>query len=184
MNDKLQLTVSRTFLETALDGGREGEVMTLGPEGLELILVRNGMEKDLRQAFRSGVSRYSYWESFTPVPIPLWIFFFTPPLEAFDVFLDPGLVKREVVQAFLEMPDGECSRLQVFLTDRCEPCEKLDLMLDERVVPPLKKTLQKHLVNAYGRQDFSRSVQTVRRFNVSALWGFGMAFPRPMGKNA
>ncbi len=182
MNDKIQMNLSRPLLETALGEREEGELMTLGPHGLELVLVRKNVEEGLHRAFCSGISKYSYWESFTPVPIPVWVFFFTPPLEAFDVLMNPALVKREAIHAFLEAPHGDCGRLRVFLVQRWEPREKLDLMLDERVIPPFKRTLEKHLRSAFDFQEFLRSVETVRRFNVSALWRFGMPFAGPGGK--
>lgn len=173
------LPVNVTELEKALDGKEEGECMTLDSSGIHLMLLRSGVSDVLLEAFRQGVVRYTYWESSTPAPIPVWVFFFSPPLDAFDVTLDINLPGREGVDAFLGSVKERRPIIHMTLVESCTSRAKLEIPLHPRAEELFTATLSRWRRMPYGEQDYLESRATVRRFNVSALARFGMPFHGP-----
>ncbi len=180
MKGRLCLPVSSTQLEKALDGNQEGDAMILDSLGVHLVLVRPIMNNEIQEAFCRGVVRYTYWESSTPVPIPVWVFFFPPPLDAFDVVLSPHYLADEGILHNILHPSQEKSvLLHMVLAEKYAPKAELDLSLDPRAAALFRGTLKRWQRKPFGEEDYAESRATVRKFNASALARFGMSFRGP-----
>ncbi len=176
----MELLLNRAFLKEVLDGKPEGEGLVLHCGALHLLLVRPRVDAELLHAFRQGVTSYTYWESSTPAPVPVWIFFFTPPLEACDVPFNPNLADGEEAARYLGSPNEECRALHVHLLEGWLPRESVQIRLAPQAVAGFKKTLTRYLREGHGLLGFRQAMETVRKFNVSALSRFGMSFRVPV----
>ena len=76
---------------------REGAIMELWENGLVVVTQFPGLRQSELDAFYQGFKIYSYLESWTPVPIVVWVFEFPKSHGQIDSTFNAKFVERDLV---------------------------------------------------------------------------------------
>ena len=95
----------------------EGTIMELCGSGLVVIIQMPNLAKKEFQAFKKSLKSYSYFESKTPVPVPIWEFDFPKPHGQIYVNFNARIVDAGILKPYLDNSQGIKNALTFYLLD-------------------------------------------------------------------
>lgn len=163
--------------------GREGAVMELWKDGLVVLIQMPGLSREERKAFEKSFKRYVYFESGTAVPVAVWVFDFPGPHGPIDCNFDSRLVRRELMDWYLDDRDGGIKNaVTFFLLDRNILRGMKYVGLDPEAVKLFHATIRKQLALDYSAAEHDKYFTGVYGFSAGELMSMGRVFRHRSGK--
>lgn len=158
---------------------QEGAVMELWQDGMTVLIQMPNLTRQEKQAFKKSFSRYSFFESNTPVPIPVWVFDYKKPFGQIDVNFDARKVKPEYVADYLTPEDGQVkNRLMFYLLDGDILTGIKMVGLRPAAVKMFHDTIKKQLETGYTAAEYDRYLQGLFNFSTDELFKMGKVFKK------
>jgi hypothetical protein len=131
----------------------QGNPMADGPT---MLIQYPGLTRPELKAFKKGFKLYSFTESTTPVPVPLWVFEWPKPFGAIDVGFNARLVGSDYIENFLDTAGGVKNRLIIHLLDGLILRVNKMVGLDPAAVELFHETIKKQLATDYSDFEYAK----------------------------
>ena len=135
-----------------------------------------GLRREERRAFKKGLTRYSYLESTTPVPVAYWIFNFPNPHGPVECNFNSRIVEPEYIESYLDTSEGIKNAVTFYLLDNRILRGMRLVGLDPEAVKLFHLTITKQLEREYSQQDYAKYLAGLYEFDVNELFSMGKGF--------
>lgn len=152
---------------------QEGAVMELYKDGLTVLIQFPRITSEELKAFKNSFNSYSYFESGTPIPIPVFVFPFLKPFGAIDVNFNARVAKKKHLENYLST--GGNAIYFHLLDGNILKANKL-VGLDHKAVNLFKNTIKKQLQIEYNTEDYSKYLDGIYKYNANELFKMGQIF--------
>jgi hypothetical protein len=157
---------------------QEGAVMELWKSGLVVLIQFPGLTADERKAFKKSFRHYAYLETDTPVPVAVWTFMFSQPLNPIDVNFDATRVNPDVIEWYLDNSEGVKNLITFYLLDGqiLRGMKGVGLELD--AVQRFQATIKKQLAAGYSQSDYEKYLAAAYQYGTDELYQMGVKYKK------
>ena len=136
-----------------------------------------GVTRDERRAFQASFRRYGYLEGSGSAPVALWIFDFPQPHGPIDVNFDARVVPQDVIDDYLDEPEGEPKNALLFflLDGPILRAQKL-VGLNHEAVRLFHATIRKQLDAEYSHADYGKHLAGLWQYTTPELLKMAKVF--------
>jgi len=128
------------------------------------------------QAFKKSLKSYSYFESKTPVPVPIWEFDFPKPHGQIYVNFNARIVDAGILKPYLDNSQGIKNALTFYLLDGAILRAQKLVGLHGEAIEAFQQTIKKQLDMNFTIQAYDKYLNGLFKYSSDELFTMGTAY--------